>query len=160
MRYKIFSTFLLCTSQYKSLPPPSPPPPESGTSRALARHLQHFFSLLVNQIISKANKSYSPLCLRSGGARIYIDWCISAFIDIFTYEGKIYIFTSENIVLRNRENFVFHLSLCQKTFLIVRVRNRTKPVQRYTFYHHARNYLQLRTTTYKKWLQENFTPGV
>ena len=56
---------------------PCPPPPRPGTSGALAGDSQHFVSLLVNKVISKANESYSPLCRWSGGAGIYIDWRIS-----------------------------------------------------------------------------------
>ena len=62
---------VLCTCQYKSLPPPTP-----GTSGALAGDSRHFVSILVNQVISKTNESYSPLCPGSGSAGIYIDWCI------------------------------------------------------------------------------------
>ena len=32
----------------------------------------------MNQVISKANEAYSPLCPGAGGAGIYIDWCIKA----------------------------------------------------------------------------------
>ena len=30
----------------------------------------------MNEVISKANEAYSPLCPGAGGAGIYIDWCI------------------------------------------------------------------------------------
>ena len=66
----IIITANLCTSRYKSLPP------KPGTSGALAGDSQHFVSILVNQVISKANESYFPLCPGSGGEGIYIDWCI------------------------------------------------------------------------------------
>ena len=48
-----------------------------GHSGALAGDSQHYISLLVNQVISKENEAYSPLCPGAGGAGIYIDWCIT-----------------------------------------------------------------------------------
>ena len=53
-----------------------PAPPAPGHSGALAGDLQHYVSLLVNQVISKANEAYSPPCPGAGGAGIHIDWCI------------------------------------------------------------------------------------
>ena len=52
---------ILGTSQYKSLPPADPG--QVGHERGFDA-----FSLLVSQVISKANECYSPLCPRSGGA--------------------------------------------------------------------------------------------
>ena len=70
VEWEIFSNYLsykahqfqrLCTSQYRS----SHPQP-----RALAGDSQHYVALLVNQVISKANEAYSPLCPGAGGAGI------------------------------------------------------------------------------------------
>ena len=45
---------------------PAPPALGLGQSGALARGSQHYVSLLVNQVISKVNEAYSPLCPRDG----------------------------------------------------------------------------------------------
>ena len=76
---KTFHIFFNAPVNINLCPPPLPRP---GTSRALAGDSQHFVSLLVNHVISKANESYSPLCPGSGGAEIYIDWCITPFINM------------------------------------------------------------------------------
>ena len=43
----------------------NPRTPSLGT---LAGDSQHYVSLLVNQVISKASEAYSPLCPGAGGA--------------------------------------------------------------------------------------------
>ena len=56
--------------------PINPRTPTPGHSGALAGDSQHYISLLVNQVISKENEAYSPVCPGAGGAGIYIDRCI------------------------------------------------------------------------------------
>ena len=53
--------------------------PRTPSPGALVGDSQHYVSLLVNQVISKANEAYSPLCPGAGGAGMYIDWCIIPF---------------------------------------------------------------------------------
>ena len=80
-----------------------PVPPASGRSGALAGDSQHYVVLLVNQVISKANEAYSPLCPGARGAGIYIDWCIirSTFTaNGYTSSGTLFAIKTKSLIVK------------------------------------------------------------
>ena len=86
----------------------------------------------MNQIISKANESYSPLCPGSGGAGIYIDWCIMQYRKINPLGNNLLLQFESLGTLMDLQYLLMSTTVLHNIYLLLHVSN---------YYHLKNNYV-------------------